>query len=252
MAVWDWRTGQKLRQVPGDLPLAFSPDGRFIGRENGVYNAVTGRRVCQISTRESIAEDGQCAFTPDGKWYGIIGSTTNDFNARNVDDGGKLFYSTTLLHFWRTDTGQEAKDYPFTRVRAFDIARDGHWLVMASDTGNPGGSDGSIVRCVDISTGKVLWTRERSMNRPDADSESVINSLAISPSGKYAVLLSIDSHLIVLDAGTGRELFRPLVFPSLNPPDWAIPGGLAFSADGQTLVSRCGRRVLVWDASSLQ
>ena len=90
------------------------------------------------------------------------------------------------------------------------------------------------------------------MNGPDADPDAVLNSVAVSPSGKYVVLASINSRLIVLDAHTGRELFRPFIPPGTTFPNWEMPGGLAFSADGQTLVSRCGRRVLVWDASSLQ
>ena len=169
------------------------------------------------------------------------------------DDNGTSYYATTRLHFWRTDTGKEAKNFPFIRVRAFDIARNGQWLVMTSENNDTtGGTDGSVVRRVDFNTGTAMWTRERRMNGPDADPEAVLNSVAVSPNGKYVVLASTNSHLIVLDAQTGRELFRPLIPPGTTIPDWALPGGLAFSADGKTLVSRCGRRVLVWDASSLQ
>ena len=261
---WDWQsgqkqwavTGQKQWAVKGDLPLSYSADERLVGCDNGIYNATNGELICLTS--KNIGEDGQSGFTPDGKWYGIVDDISLDpitHKARQTSDfeGDKqYFYSTTRLHFWHTDTGKEAKDLPFTRVRAFDIASDGQWLVMASDTGMMGGSDGSVVRRVDIQTGKVLWTRERSMNGPGSDPEAVLNSVAVSPNGKYVVLASNNSHLIVLDAQTGRELFRPFIFPSLNPPDWVMPGGLAFSADGKTLVSRCGRRTLVWDSATLQ
>lgn len=256
MAVWDWRTGQKVWSVPGDLPLTFSPDGRFVGCENGVYDAASGRLICRASKR--IAEDGQTAFTPDGKWYGTVGDinldpkTHKERQTPDFESDVQFTYSTTRLHFWRTDTGKEAKDFPFTRVRAFDIARSGQWLVMASDTGMMNGEDGAVVRRVDIQTGELVWTWERHMNGPNPDPDSTLNSIAISPNGKYVVLGSMNSHLIVLDAQTGRELFRPFIPPGTTIPSWAIPGGLAFSADGKTLVSRCGRRVLVWDASSLQ
>ncbi|MGI4790425.1 MAG: WD40 repeat domain-containing protein [Janthinobacterium lividum] len=96
-----------------------------------------------------------------------------------------------------------------------------------------------------------MWTRERHGNGDNPDYEAVLNSVAISPNGKYIVLASSNSHLIVLDAQTGRELFRPFIPPGTTIPSWAIPGGLAFSADGKTLVSRCGRRILVWDTRIL-
>ena len=251
---WDWRSGQQQWDVDGNTPLSYSPDGRFVGSANSVFNAATGKLICRTS--KQIAGEGQSGFTPDGKLFGLINAGTLNFTARKQpDDDGKLYYSTTRLHFWHTDTGKQAKDFPFIRVRAFDIARNGQWLVMTSDADDGGGvgsTDGSVVRRVDFNTGKVVWTRERRENEPDADPESVLNSVAVSPNEKYVVLASINSNLIVLDARTGRELFRSIVSHDRNETMLAFPGGLAFSADGKTLVSRCGRRVLVWDASSLQ
>jgi WD40 repeat protein len=262
---WDWQNGQKQWDIEGDTPLSYSPDERLVGCANGIYNAANGKLICWTS--KNIGEDGQSAFTPDDKLFGIIGGYNVDLKTGlawgyHIDPKtgivvgshyGKSIYSTTRLHFWHTDTGKEAEDFPFTRVRAFDIARDGQWLVMTSDADDfPGGTDGSVVRRVDIQTGKVLWTRKRNMNKPDSDPEAVLNSVAISPSGKYVVLASNNNQLIVLDAQTGRELFRPFVFPTRGNPEWAIPGGLAFSADGKTLVSRCGRKTLVWDSTALQ
>jgi len=253
---WNWQTGQKLWGVSGKdndfMPFSFSPDGTQVASENNIREAATGTLICRV--RAHTADNGQSEFTPDGKLLGLIEAGTLDPNARMMrDDGGKQYYSATRLHFWHTDTGKEAKDFPFTRVRAFDVARDGQWLVMASDAdGMTGGTDGSVVRRVDFNTGKAVWTRERRENGPDADLDSVLNSVVISPSSKYVVLASMNSHLIVLDAETGRELFRPFIPPGTTAPSWALPGGLAFSANGKTLVSRCGRRVLVWDASVLQ
>jgi WD40 repeat protein len=138
-------------------------------------------------------------------------------------------------------------------VRAFDIAPNGQWLVIASDSDHmTGGTDGSVVRRVNRETGAVAWTRERSYNAPDHDPDAALNSIVISPNGKYIVLQSYSSQLIVLDAATGRELFRPFASRSASGGSWALPGGLAFSKDGKTLVSRSGPRVLVWDATSLQ
>ena len=257
---WDWRsgqkqweiTGQKQWEIAGELPLSSSPDGHLVGCAADVYDAATGKLICRTS--KHVAEDGQSAFTPDGKMFGLIDAGTPDPKTGIMrDDNGKLYYSTTRLHFWRTDTGKEAKDFPFTRVRAFDIAHDSQWLIMVSDAdGVTGGTDGSVVRRIDFNTGKAMWTRERRMNGPDADPEAALNSVAISPNGKYVVLASINSHLIVLDARTGQERFRPFIPPGTTIPSWAIPGGLAFSADGKILVSRCGRRTLVWDAEALQ
>jgi WD40 repeat protein len=131
-------------------------------------------------------------------------------------------------------------------------AKAGGLPLFSCDAGMMNGSDGSVVRRVDMNTGKAVWTRERQMNGPNPDAAAVLNSVAISPNGKYVVLASTDNHLIVLDAQTGHELFRPFVFPERGEVNWAIPGGLAFSADGKTLVSRCGRKTLVWDTEILQ
>ena len=254
---WNWQTGQKQWGQKGTMddfmPFSYSPDGTLVGCLNNIRAAATGKLVCGTSAHG--AADRQSEFTPDGKLFGLVDAGTVDPKTGRMhgDDNGKSYYATTRLHFWHTDTGKEAKDFPFTRVRAFDVARDGQWLVMTSDVdGMTGGTDGSVVRRVDFNTGKAMWTRERRMNEPNADPEAVLNSVVVSPNGKYVVLASNNSHLIVLDAQTGRELFRPFIPPGTTVPDWALPGGLAFSADGKTLVSRCGRRVLVWDASALQ
>lgn len=249
---WDWRTGRQMWARKGSMPLSYSPDGRFIGSADGIHEATTGRLVVRIP--RGLDSESQIAFSPDGKVFGFIGrGTLNEKGFMDSDTGGRLYYSTTRLHLWRTDNGKEAKAFPFTRVRAFDMARNGQWLVIAADRGGTsGGTDGSVVRRVEISTGAVSWTRERSYNAPSHDPDAVLNSVAISPNGKYVVIQSTNCQLIVLDAGTGRELFRPFSHQSNGEMQWAIPGGLAFSADGRTLVSRCGRKVLVWDATSLR
>ncbi len=257
IVAWNWQTGQKQWGQDGKtddcMPFSYSPNGTLVGCLNNIRVAATGRLVCRTSAHG--AADRQSEFTPDGKLFGIIDDVTLDPKTRRMRDAdnGKSYYATTRLHFWHIHTGKEAKDFPFIRVRAFDVARDGQWLVMASEAdGMTGGTDGSVVRRVDFNTGKAEWTRERRMNEPNADPDATLNSIAISPNGKYIVLASSNSHLIVLDAQTGRELFRPFIPPGTTIPDWAIPGGLAFSEDGKTLVSRCGRRILVWDASALQ
>lgn len=261
VVAWDWQTGQKqwgilASRMDDFMPLSYSPDGNLVGCMGSIREAATGKLVCRTSAHGEV--DGQSEFTPDSKWYGLIDDiqldpkTHKERDTADFESDMQYTYSTTRLHFWRIDTGKEVKDFPFTRVRAFDIARDGQWLVMTSDIGMMNGSDGSVVRRVDFDTGKAMWTRERHMNQPDADPDSVFNSVAVSPNGKYIVLASINSHLIVLDAQTGRELFRPLIPPGTTIPEWTLPGGLTFSADSKTLVSRCGRRVLIWDASVLQ
>lgn len=261
---WDWQTGEQVWATEGEMPLAISPDGRKIAfarppTRRSVQNvgmicdAATGKPLCRTSTNVEV--DGQIGFTPDGKWLGAIDQFQLDpktgFTKQSIDVN--VVYAGNFLRLWRTDTGQHVRDYPFIRARAFDFSRDGQWLVIICDRGQTiGGSDGSIVRRVDFATGKVLWTRERSMNDPDHDPNAILNSVAISPNGKYVVVQSSSSQLTVLDARTGRELFRPFAPQGREDAHWVIPGGLAFSADGRTLVSRCGRNVMVWDASSLR
>ena len=249
---WNWHSGQRLWEIAGKMPLSYSPDGRFVGSADGIHKAATGKLLVRIP--RGLSPDSQSAFSPDGKLFGFIGrGTLNEKEVADSDDGDRLYYSTPRLHLWQTDTGKEAEDFPFTRARAFDLARTGQWLVMVADRGSMGGgTDGSVVRRVDITTGAVSWTRERSYNAPSHDPDAALNSVVISPNGKYVIIQSPSSQLIVLDASTGRELFRPFTHQGRGEPGWALPGGLAFSADGRTLVSRCGSKVLVWDASSLR
>jgi WD40 repeat protein len=249
---WDWRSGQKVWAMAGSMPLSYSPDGRLIGCSDGVRQAVNGKLVIPIP--KGLDEDSQTEFSPDGTLFGFIGPLA--LNKKGViysEAGVKLYYSTMRLHLWHTDTGKEAQSFPFTRVRAFDMAPNGQWLVIAGDSDHMTGvTDGSVVRRVNRETGGVAWTRERFNNAPDHDPDAALNSIAISPNGKYIVLQSYSSQLIVLDAATGRELFRPFASQSGMGSSWTLPGGLAFSKDGKSLVSRSGPRVLVWDATSLQ
>lgn len=249
---WDWKTGQKISVFPGFMPLSISPDGKWIGDTNGIHEATTGRLIFKVP--KGIPSDGQCAFSPDGKLFGFIGTPTlNKKGFMDAENGGKLYYSTTRLHLWRTDTGQDVRAFPFTRVRAFDFSHDGQWLILLSEAdGMTGGTDGSVLRRVNLQTGVVAWTRERRYNDPGHDMDAVFNSVAISPSGKYIIAQSGSCQLVVFEAATGKELFRPFSQQDSGEPSWALPGGLAFSTDGRTLVSRCGHKMLVWDASSLQ
>ena len=250
---WDWKTEKKLWTIDGDMPLAFSPDGRLFGCSEGVREVGSGKMIVGIPG--GLENDSQIEFSADGTFFGFIGKPTlNKSGFMDSENDGKAYYSTTRLHLWRMDTGKELKDFPFTRTRAFAIARSGLWFVTVSDLtgGMIGGTDGTVVRRVDIKSGDVAWTRKRSYNAPDHDSDAGSNSVVISPNGKYIVTQSYSSQLIILDAATGRELFRPLLCQTHTGRGWIYPGGLAFSSDGKTLVSRCGPQLLVWDTSRLQ
>ena len=251
MMAWDWRSGQKLWASAGCIPLSCSPDGRLIGVVGELRNAHNGDLVRSVSS--NAAADAQNGFSPDGRFFGYIGAGTIGKNGfTDSDNGDRLYYSTIRLHLWDVTAQKENQVLPSIRVRAFDFARDGQWLVMTSDTGlMAGGEDGSAVRRVDMRTGAIIWTRKRSMNEPDHDPEAVLTSIAVTPNGKHVVAQSTNDRLIVLDARTGQEEFRTLPRRS-DGGFWSYPGGLAFSGDGRTLVSRCGSGVQVWDASSLQ
>ena len=247
---WDEQSGQKLWTTQSALPLSFSPAGRLIGSAGGLLDVRSGQLIKKVS--DTVAYDGQTSFTHDGRLFGFIAAPTLGKNGLiDNDNGGRLYYSTTRLHLLDIDSKREVYEFPFIRVRAFDIARDGQWLVMTSENGRMiGGTDGSIVRRVSVKTGTVLWTRERNMNEQGHDADSILNSVAITPNGKHVVVLSTGDRIIVLDAKTGREEFRTLL--GREGGGWNYSGGLAFSADGKTLTSRYGDKVLVWDASSLQ
>lgn len=248
VVAYDWRSGRKIWGTEGYIPLSYSPDSRLVGIGSDIHAGATGALVRE--THKRYSDDAQTAFSPDGRFFGFIGAgTLNKKGFTDSDNGDKVYYSTIRLHLLHTEDGTEAYSFPFIRVRAFDISRGNKWLAMTSDAGVTGGEDGSIVRRVDIRTGAAVWTRERRLNGPDNDADSILNSVAISPDEKHVVVQSIDGQIIVLDAQTGHEEFRTLLARSGG--GWSYPGGLAFSADGKTLISRFGGKVLVWDASLL-
>jgi WD40 repeat protein len=109
---WDWRSGQKVGAMAGAMPLSYSPDGRLIGCSDGVRQAVNGKLVIPIP--KGLDEDSQTEFSADGTLFGFIGlPTLNKKGFMDSETGFKLYYSTTRLHLWRTDTGKEAQSFPF-------------------------------------------------------------------------------------------------------------------------------------------
>jgi len=239
---WDWGSGRELWTTRGDLPLSYSQAGRLISIGDGIHEEASGKTVVRIP--RSVSSDSQSAFSPDGKLFGLIGAPTLDKNGfMDSETGGKLYYSTTRLSLWRTGTGEESRDFPFTRVRAFDFSRDGRWLALLSDRDSmTGGTDGSVLRRVDLATGAVAWVRDRKLGAPDHDPDAVFNSLVISPNGKYLIAQSGSGQLVVLDAGTGRELFRPFAHQRSGEPQWALPGASPSPPMAARLSVAVGRR----------
>ena len=94
------------------------------------------------------------------------------------------------LGMWSAATGALTRKFPYPYVTDFDISHDGKWIIIVSGIDGVSGSViGSTVRCVNISTGTVLWTYQRTLGAPDNDPNGSFVSTAISPNDKYVVLL---------------------------------------------------------------
>jgi len=252
---WKIQSDKKKQSEPDNAsPICVSPDGRMVVVGNRLINSASGKIIRRVGT-STPDDSGQSKFTSDGKWVGIMDAANSNVRMNTHgpnEDWFKKVYATQRLRFWRTDIGGLALDLPFVRVRAFDISTNGKWAVVTCDYARNGSNlvDGSIVRRVDLTTGVVAWSRQRNLNSPDKDQDAVLNSVAISPNGKYIAAQSTYDRVIVLNARTGEEIRKPFIVPS-NEASWAIPGGLSFSRDGRALVSRIGRKILLWNAATL-
>ncbi|HZY88600.1 MAG TPA: PQQ-binding-like beta-propeller repeat protein, partial [Gemmataceae bacterium] len=232
---WDAATGKELFTLPGEHPLAFSPDGKLLATGDGrLLDAASGK------VRFTLPPGGVPAFAPDGKSLAYGGA-----------DGG--------VRLWDVATGKELRPLPGPTGPALRVA-----LAPDGRTAAAGYRDG--VRVWDVLSGREL--RFRPGGRAN------FPALEFGPDGKtLAVAICNPQGVAFLNLATGEETRAArdpgYVYGGALSPDgkvfvtaqsggldlWAVADGkhqrnvsgpfailAAFSPDGRVLAVGCHPR----------
>lgn len=221
--------------------MAFNPDGTTLltGDASGTlafWDSESGQRVRTLPT--NLLEINKLTYSPDGTtlaFGGVSSGTEPNLYTRNLEDD--------TVQGFRIRQGEVAD------ILALAWSPDGNLLASA-------GRD-RIVHIWDTSTGLEIETLKNLVvdNTLQDVYEGPIRALDFSPNGKWLATGGDDNEggvknktLLVWDTSAWTEK-EPLVFSGVEDDLTA----LAFSPDGQTLVSGYnGGRTAIWNFNSQQ
>jgi WD40 repeat protein len=217
--VWDARTGQLLRSLPGHksfiMGVAFSPDGCRLtsashDRTVKVWEANSGQLERTLGGDNGRLQS--VAFSPDGTRL-VSGSQDKTVIVWESTTGKRLF------------TLQGHGD----GVRNVVFSPDGMRFASVSE---------DVVKLWDAASGRELHTFQ-------GHKRFVFWDVAFSPDGTQLASGGVDQHVMIWDVATGAEVHR------LRGPLGLLC--LAFNPDGRWLVTGSNDRIVrVWDLSTGQ
>jgi len=201
------------------LVADYAPDGKGIaaGSIDGTVSVwdLAGARLARSLGHEGAIVD--VAYSPDGKT--IAAAST----------GGATIFSDDYTAFWDIATGTQTHKFTDNFGGKLSFSPDGKLVLGGSYTGD------AAIRLRAVQSGAVIRQFEGIHGR-------------LSPDGKYVVvgeyesngniLSSDDYYISVVDASTGRRLWRTMTDNS---------NAIAFSPDGRHLLVA----PLVWDPPSM-
>jgi len=254
--VWEAASGKELRTVQGrnvSWSAAFSPDGRRIatgGRDLTVqvWDADSGEELLAFKGHN----DQVCsvAFSPDGQRLvtGSLDGTAKlwDLGSREklLTHSGKFVWRAAFSHdgqriatggedgtvtVWGTASGKELLNFKAHSlpIRSVAFSPDDQRMVTS-------GRRDPTLKVWEAASGRESFTLKGHSNE--------IFCAAFSPDGRRIVTGSLDQTAKVWEAGTGKEL---LTFRQNS-----MVASVAFSPDGQRIISADDAVARVWEAAN--
>jgi WD40 repeat protein/serine/threonine protein kinase len=214
--LWDRASGKVLLTLPGHSRQAtrvvFSPDGRRLAsagcdRTVRAWDAATGREVLTLLGHGH--EVYSVAFSPDGR--------------RLVSTDSR---SAVLV--WDAQSGKALASFPEVGYRGMAFYRDGDHLVLPLDP---------APKVIDVALSQgSLTVRGEKLFSP--------SSVAFGPGGARLAIGSYDLSVRVVDAASGRVIWKAVHAPHQSPRQ------VAFSPDGKRVASGGGAVIKLWDAQT--
>jgi WD40 repeat protein len=231
--------------------VEFSPDGQHIVASNGIWNAITGKRVQTLDGGRSGYD--RRAWSPNGNlvaggctiWEVATGAVARNLSFQSSGGYGTLGAGTAfsrdgkvlasvvgneLVRVWDVATGQQLHEFraiPYAVCVAFSA--DGQRLAVGSTLQN--GVDADTLKIWDLATGQVS-------HKPDAFLPGVLG-LAFSPDGKWLAAATgnysgaPNGEVRVWDAMSDQRVYS---LRGHSGCVWCV----AFSPDGKRLASGSG------------
>lgn len=265
-------TGKELGRLEGhEMPVravAATPDGRRVFSAGISIDSTV--RCWDVATRKQLwsvkTKDGEphaLAVSPDGKSL-LVGSwglhlldiesgtasvalqSWNGFDAVGIAPDGKRAIAAgkacpAALYDLEAGAPVRALAGHEDEIVGFALARDGKRAVTASHDGT--------VKCWDVEAGKVAGTFRWNGDVP--------NSIAISPSGRYAVAGRVVTPEMCGNGAKGPSPEETLLFLDLEKMTPIEPAeeykgavsAVAFSPDGK-LAASAGAELVVWETAT--
>lgn len=168
------------------------------------------------------------AFSPDGKWLAI---------------GDSHVEEKTLVRLWDWRKGTSAATFQTGTsldARSLTFSPNGRWLAVGSQVAEQNRTGGKV----------QVWDVQTRQLRQTFLQANIVNSVAISPNGQWLASGQEEINpgsgalLSLWNLQTGQHLRR------LSGPVRAVDR-LAFSADGQLLVSSSNGAIHIWQMNQL-